>query len=226
MRLLFLFIGLAAIVLVSFFLLGDSLMNAFTQEGTVTWLTKYGSRAWAAAILLLATDLILPIPATLVMAALGYLYGPLGGGLISAGGSFVSGALGYWLCRLLGEKAALWLLGAHDYARARRMSGTIGGWLVVLSRWLPVFPEVIACIAGLTRMPAGHFHLALACGSIPLGFTYAWVGHTGVAHPLAAIALSAGLPPLIWFAIRKIFRSPFLEEPGHQKSDGALTHMK
>lgn len=203
MRLLSLFIGLAGIVLLSFFLLGDDFTTTFTHEGSVAWLNKFGATAWIAGILLLAADLVLPVPATLVMSALGYLYGPIAGGLISAAGSFISGALGYWLCRLVGERAALWVLGKKDYDRARKMSGKLGGWLVVLSRWLPVFPEVIACIAGIARMPARYFHLALACGSLPLGFTYAWIGHTGVMHPLLAIALSAGLPPLIWLLAQR-----------------------
>ena len=212
MRLLFLFIGLAAIVLLSFFLLGDNFTDTFTQEGSVVWLNRFGGYAWAAGILLLTADLVLPVPATLVMSALGYLYGPVAGGFISAAGSFISGALGYWLCRLIGERAALWILGAKDYNRARKMSGRLGGWLVVLSRWLPVFPEVIACIAGIARMPARYFHLALACGSLPLGFTYAWVGHTGVSHPLLAIALSAGLPPLIWLLARRGMRESVISK--------------
>lgn len=206
MRLLFVFIGLAGIVLLSFFLFGANFTSTFTHDGSVAWLSRYGGWAWAAAVALLASDLLLPIPATIVMSALGYLYGTFGGGLISAAGSFVSGSIGYWLCRLAGEKAALRILGRKDYDRAKRMSHNVGGWLVVLSRWLPVFPEVIACIAGLTRMPAGYFHLALACSSLPLGFTYAWIGHTGVTQPMLAIAFSAGVPPLIWFFVRRAIR--------------------
>ena len=76
-----------------------------------------------------------------------------------------------------------------------------------LSRWLPLAPEVVACMAGLTRMPARGFHLALACGSIPLGFVFAAVGHAGVSRPLLAIALTALLPPALWLVVRPIFLS-------------------
>ena len=82
MRLLSLFIGLAGIVLLSFFLLGDDFTTTFTHEGSVAWLNKFGATAWIAGILLLAADLVLPVPATLVMSALGYLYGPIAGGLM------------------------------------------------------------------------------------------------------------------------------------------------
>ncbi len=212
MRLLFLFLGLAAIVLTTFFIWGDRFTDIFSQTGTVNWLAQYGNWAWAVAIVLLMADLLLPLPATIIIAALGYIYGPIAGGLISVAGSFMAGSLGYWLCRTMGEKTAIALLGRKDYQRGKRMSGKVGGWIVAISRWLPVFPEVISCMAGLTRMPAGYFHAALLCGTIPFGFIYAYVGYTGVEDPLLAIVLSAGLPPIIWFAIRPLFQSSFKGE--------------
>lgn len=207
MRLVYLFVALAALVLISFFIWGDSLMEMFSQTGTITWLSRYGNLAWLVAIILLMADLVLPLPATIIIAALGYIYGPVAGGLIGGVGSFMAGSLGYWLCRLLGENTAIRMLGKRDYMRGKKFSGSFGGWVVVLSRWLPVFPEVIACMAGLTRMPARYFHGALLCGSLPLGFTYAAIGYTGVEHPLLAIVLSAGIPPLIWWIIRPYFQS-------------------
>lgn len=207
MRLLILFIVLASLVLISFFIWGDGLANIFSLEGSVNWLHKYGKWSWAAAIVLLLGDLVLPVPGTLVMSALGYIYGFLVGGLIGVAGSFLSGSLGYWLCRLVGERAAVRLLGQKDFERGKKLSGRIGGWIVAVSRWLPVFPEVVACMAGLTRMSPVYFHAALLSGSLPLGFTYAYIGHTGIDHPWLAIALSAGLPPFIWFVISRVFRS-------------------
>ena len=207
MRLLFLFLGLAAIVLAIFFLWGDSLMTVFTQDGTISWLTQYGNWAWLAAIGLLMADLLLPLPATLIMSALGYFYGTVAGGLVSTFGSFMAGSLGYWICRSMGENAAVKLLGPTDFERGKKLSGRVGGWVVVLSRWLPVFPEVVACMAGLTRMQPGVFHAALFCGSLPLGFTYAYIGATGQSNPAIAIAMSAGLPPVIWLLVRWYLRS-------------------
>jgi uncharacterized membrane protein YdjX (TVP38/TMEM64 family) len=209
MRLLLLFIGLAVIVLVTFFIWGDSFMELFSQTGTITWLSKYGKWAWIIAVALLMADLFLPLPATIIIAALGYIYGPVAGGLIGTTGSFLAGSLGYWLCRLLGEKTAIGLLGNRDYQRGKKLSGRMGAWVVVLSRWLPVFPEVIACMAGLTRMPAGYFHLALLSGSLPFGFAYAYVGYAGVEDPWLAVVLSAALPPVIWSAIRPLYQSSF-----------------
>lgn len=207
MRLFWIFIGLALLVVIPFLIWGEGFERAFTQAGAVEWLRGYGLWAWAAGIVLLALDLVLPIPATAVMAALGFIYGPILGGLIGGLGFILSGAIGYSLCRLLGRGAALRLLGPKDLERGERLFRDVGGWLVVLSRWLPVFPEVIACMAGLTRMPARTFFLALACGSLPLAFVFAAVGHAGAERPVLAIALSALLPPVLWLLVQPWFRA-------------------
>ena len=206
MRILGLFFGLAVIVIVPFLIWGQGFERAFTLDGAVAWLTDYGDWAWAAGIVLLISDLVLPIPATAVMAALGVIYGPLIGGAISAAGTFLAGSLGYGLCRLFGRNAAARLLGPTDLARGERLFASMGGWLVVLSRWLPVFPEVIACMAGLTRMPARAFFTALACGCVPLAFVFATVGHLGARRPFLTLAASALVPPLLWLVLRRRVR--------------------
>ena len=207
MRLSLVFVGLAVLFLIPFAIWGGDLQAVFSGAGAATWLAGYGDWAWAAGSLLLVFDLFLPIPGTAVISGLGLVYGPLWGGLIGAAGSFLSGSMAYGLCRLAGRRAARRLLGETDLAKGERLFSNVGGWIVCLSRWLPLAPEVVACMAGLTRMPARGFHLALACGSIPLGFVFAAVGHAGVSRPLLAIALTALLPPALWLVVRPIFLS-------------------
>jgi membrane protein DedA with SNARE-associated domain len=62
-------------------------------------------------------------------------------------------------------------------------------------------------MAGLARMPPLPFFAALVCGSAPLGFVFAAIGHAGGDHPVLAIALSAVLPPLLWLAVQPYFRA-------------------
>ncbi|HEX6143193.1 MAG TPA: VTT domain-containing protein [Geminicoccaceae bacterium] len=205
MRLLLLFLVLALLVLIPFLIFGGSFESLFSGSAAIVWLGDFGGWAWAAGILLLVGDLVLPLPATAIIAALGYIYGFVLGGLIGALGSFLSGALGYGVCRLFGRDAARRLLGARDLERGERLFQAVGGWLVALSRWLPVFPEVIACMAGLTGMSAARFFSALACGSLPLGFAFAAVGHAGVERPTLALLLSALVPPLLWLTLSRLF---------------------
>jgi uncharacterized membrane protein YdjX (TVP38/TMEM64 family) len=207
MRLFWLFLALVVLILIPFAIWGDALESAFSATGAVAWLRQYGRWAWAAGVLLLIADLFLPLPGTVIISALGYVYGPLLGGLLGAAGSFLSGLTAYCLCRLLGRRAAAWLLGPRDLQRSERLFADLGGWIVVLSRWLPVFPEAVACMAGLTRMPPLLFMLALLCGSLPLGFVFAAIGYTGVRDPALAVLLSATIPPLLWLATRWLLRA-------------------
>ncbi len=202
-RLLLLFVGLAILLLIPFLIWGDLFESWFTRRGTVEWLRTYGTWAWLPALLLLVGDLVLPVPGTVVMSAIGFVYGPLVGGLISALGAVLAGMVGYGLCRSLGRSAALVLLDEDELADGEQLFRNSGGWIVAISRWLPLLSETIACMAGLTRMPFLKFTIALVCGSIPLGFTFAVIGYAGVEYPLLAILLSAGLPPVFWYLARR-----------------------
>ncbi|MCB1227904.1 MAG: VTT domain-containing protein, partial [Verrucomicrobiales bacterium] len=87
--------------------------------------------------------------------------------------------------------------------RARGAFGRRGGWMVAVSRWLPVLPEAVACLAGLAGMQWRRFVLALTCGSLPVGFAFAAIGHLGQAQPGWAVALSALVPVVLWWAARR-----------------------
>ena len=206
MRLLLIFLALTIVMMLPFFIWGDLLVTAFESGGAAAWLEGYGAWAWLMGMLLLIGDLLLPLPGTLIMSALGYLYGTFWGGLLSAAGSMMAGSIAYELCRLLGRKGALWLLGKKDLAKGEQLFLNVGVWLVVLSRWLPVFPEVIACLAGLTRMSRNLFYLAMACGVLPMGFVYAAIGEAGVENPGIALIISGLLPPVLWLLVQWLIR--------------------
>lgn len=201
MRLVLVLLGLALLFLTPFLLWGETFETLFSPAGAVNWLQGYRDHAWLVAIGLLGADLLLPLPASAVLAALGLLYGPLLGAAIGAFGLWLAGAVGYGLCRALGRGAARALLGERELRRGERWFSRAGPWLVVGSRWLPILPEVIACSAGLARMPAPLFLSALACGCLPVAMCYAWVGHLGVERPGLTLAASALAPPLLWLLV-------------------------
>jgi len=78
--------------------------------------------------------------------------------------------------------------------------------VVALSRALPILPEVISCTAGLVRMPFRRFAVALACGSVPMGFLFAAIGKAGHETPGWAFGLSLLVPALLWLAASRIVR--------------------
>jgi uncharacterized membrane protein YdjX (TVP38/TMEM64 family) len=222
-RLFWLFFGLAVLLLIPFFIWGDVFEARLSGKAAVEWLRQYGSWAWAAGVLLLLGDLLLPVPGTAVMSALGFIYGPVLGGVLSATGSVLAGLLGYGICRWMGRTAALYILTPEDLHEGEQLFRQSGGWIVAVSRWLPLLPEVIACMAGLVRMPFLYFVIALACGSIPLGFTFAFIGHAGVEYPVVALLLSAGLPPILWYFAQASLRISPRAETAESSNEESLT---
>ncbi|HLU50347.1 MAG TPA: VTT domain-containing protein, partial [Planctomycetota bacterium] len=198
MRIVVVFLVLALALALPFVIWGDTLAERLSVSGAAEWLREQGQWAWAFGCALLVGDLVLPLPSTAVMSALGAVYGTWIGGAISAAGSTLSGLLGYALCRALGRGAAERIAGPKDLARAEVWFRSSGGWIVAFSRWLPLLPEVVCCMAGLTRMPVRTLIVALLCGSIPIGIVYAAIGATGIERPALAIGLSAGLPIVLW----------------------------
>ena len=206
MRLAFWFVALAALFLGIWMLWGGRWDEQFTLAGSVNWLESAGRWAWAAGIVLLAGDLFLPVPGTIVISALGLIYGALIGGLIAAAGLMAAGLCGYGLGRLFGERFARRWLGDMDYEKGKLLFAAGGGWVVALSRALPILPEVISCTAGLVRMPFRRFVVSLACGSVPMGFLFAAIGQAGREAPGWAFGLSLAVPAVLWLAASRILR--------------------
>jgi uncharacterized membrane protein YdjX (TVP38/TMEM64 family) len=206
MRLALWFLGLAALVLGTWLVWGGRWDERFTVAGSVEWLERAGPWAWAAGIALLAGDLFLPVPGTVVISALGLIYGVLLGGVIAVAGLMAAGFCGYGLGRLFGERFARRWLGDRDYERGKLLFAEGGGWVVAMSRALPILPEVISCTAGLVRMPFKRFAVSLACGSVPMGFLFAAIGHAGREAPGWAFGLSLVVPALLWLAASRIQR--------------------
>ena len=198
---------LTLLVLIPFFIWGDALLAMFDGNAARMRIQEYGAWGWAVVMGLLIVDLFLPIPATGVMSAAGYVYGALLGGFISCVGSFLSGFLAYVLCRSFGRPIAEWLAGPEGLEQNERLFARSGPWLVMLSRWLPVLPEVVACLSGLARMKLRIFLTALLCGTIPTAFTYAAVGALFDSEPGWALALSITLPVVLWLAFRPFLRA-------------------
>jgi uncharacterized membrane protein YdjX (TVP38/TMEM64 family) len=192
MRLVLFCVGIALVMAIPFLWFGAELEQIFD----VAWLQQFGRKwGWLIGLALLAADLLLPLPSTVIMSGLGYLYGTGVGGCLAATGSFLAGILGYLLCRGWGERMVRRLAGEEALTNGRALFlGQSGPWLVALSRWLPLLPEVVACVAGMMRMPLAAFAIALACGSIPVGFAFAWIGAQGITDQRTALIGSAVLP--------------------------------
>lgn len=205
LRLLLIVFALIALSVVPFVIWGGQIEEDLSRLGAAGWMQSFGAWAWAVGIGLIVSDIALPVPSTAVMGALGIIYGPWLGGVLSALGSILAGLLGYGICRLIGPETPERLAGTEGFAQARRLFDRWGGWLVAGSRWLPILPETISFLAGLTGMRFTRYLGALVCGAVPLGFTFAAAGHLGADNAMATLLICAVAPLALWLVARPFF---------------------
>lgn len=198
MRIIVLFVGFILFGLVLFFIIGDALVDRGWLDSLGNWLALW-------AIGLMIADIFVPIPTTVIITVLGQKYGPVFGGLLGTLGSFLAGVIAYGSTRMLGRRFARWLLG-NDAARAERFFERSGAFAVACSRWLPLLPEAISCMAGLARMPFGRYCIALLCGAAPMCFAYAALA-TISDNEIIPLLISIVLPVPIWFIAGRLLYS-------------------
>jgi uncharacterized membrane protein YdjX (TVP38/TMEM64 family) len=161
----------------------------------VLTLRQYEGWAWAVGIALIWADLVLPIPQTAVIAALGIIYGTLLGALLGTLGLITGGLLGYGLMLTSARCFVQRFVGARSLHKMESLFDRGGAWAIVLTRSLPYsVPEAIVFIAGLAGMPIRKFTAALAIGSVPTAFAFAAIGAGWADQPILALGLSYVLP--------------------------------
>jgi uncharacterized membrane protein YdjX (TVP38/TMEM64 family) len=164
----------------------------------VLMLRNYDAWAWAVGIALIWADLALPVPQTVVIAALGIIYGTVLGGLLGSVGLITGGLLGYLLMFTSARRMVKRFVGPQSLNTVESLFERSGAWAIVLSRSLPYsIPEALVFLAGLAGMPRRKFTLALAVGSAPTAFAFAAIGAGWADQPILAFVVSYVLPILL-----------------------------
>jgi uncharacterized membrane protein YdjX (TVP38/TMEM64 family) len=192
-------LGLAAVVVVALALASCATIPT-PQEANdaVLILRKYEGWAWAAGIVLIWADLVLPVPQTVVITALGVIYGTVLGGLLGSVGLITGGLLGYVLMLTSARRMVKRFVGPRSLNRMESLFERSGAWAIVLTRSLPYsIPEAMIFLAGLAGMPTRKFTAALVLGSVPTAFAFAAIGAGWADQPVLALVVSYVLPILL-----------------------------
>ncbi|AKI98755.1 Hypothetical protein AA314_00382 [Archangium gephyra] len=189
-------------ILVPFFLWEDRI-----QAATTAFLQMPHSR-WLIALALaglLAADIVLPVPSSLVNLAAGSLLGLWSGTAVAWTGLMVSSVAGY----LIGQGAsatALARLVGNGEGRAVQASATFGHWGLVVCRGVPVLAEASVVLAGFNRMPFQRFLAVCALSNLGIAAAYSAIGAYAVdtGSFLVAFAGAICVPALGLFLTRKL----------------------
>ena len=172
MRWAILWILLIGMVLLPF-LLFEHQFNAFaarvTAGGTSRWIVA------GAIFALLALDVFLPVPSSIVSTAAGVLLGVSTGTAVVWSGMMAGCLLGYWI-GARGSGAAERLVGAEGIARASRLFARYGDLTIVLCRPVPVIAEASVVFAGIVRARFARFAQLTAIANLGIALGYAAFG--------------------------------------------------
>jgi uncharacterized membrane protein YdjX (TVP38/TMEM64 family) len=192
-----LIVGVAGAVILSKVLI-ENVLGIRVDALVESWMSRAGTGGAIAVVALLAADLFLPIPSSLIMVLSGAAFGVLWGSVFSLAGSIGGEWLGFELVRKYGRRASSKIVGDDELERLSRVFARHGAAVVVVTRALPVVMETMSVVAGLSRMGRGSFLLASLLGTAPIVVVYAYAGavsrQTGSALPAVIMLIAvAGL---------------------------------
>ena len=156
----------------------------------------------AAVVALLFADLFIAVPDMTVILLAGYALGFPTALAFSLAGVFLAAITGYTLSRILGDKV---LRKIEPNQKSRQQTYALfqrhGMWVLVLSRAMPLLPEVSACLAGACKMPLYRFLLGWSLGTIPYLIIVTYAGSISDVDKLSpAIFTAIAVTGMLWGA--------------------------
>jgi uncharacterized membrane protein YdjX (TVP38/TMEM64 family) len=170
-------------------------------EGRIEgWLDPPPSPAAVAlgTVALLSTDVLLPIPSSVVSTVAGAQLGIGLATLASWLGMTLGAVVGFVLAKSFGRGVAAWLSSADDLDRLDTVACRFGPWVLIVTRALPILAEAAVLLMGAARLPWRKFLPAIMLSNLGIALVYSILGHLARdrGQLLWAIAVSIALPLL------------------------------
>jgi uncharacterized membrane protein YdjX (TVP38/TMEM64 family) len=199
--------GMALLVLFAGILVPFALWDAPMATLAADWVRANHGRAWmsgAAVVALLAADVVLPVPSSLVSTLAGYRLGIVWGTLASALGMTLGCLLGYLLGARAGTALLHTLVPAPQQVRLAALTDRWGDWVVIIARPIPVLAEASVIAAGASGLRLSRFMLVSTAANIGIAFVYAVAGAISATAGglLWALVAAIGLPAMVLVAQR------------------------
>lgn len=184
---------LLAAILIPFALWGESLEQWVDAAG---WMQMNPALVALTGAALLAADIVLPLPSSVIGTMLGTILGGWLGTLAGAIGLTVGCVLGYGIGRTVGGPAARRFIGVDTSARAAAWLERYGIVALVVCRAIPVLAEASIVMAGALRLPPAKIFVATTLSNIGISAVYAFIGATATDawSFLLAFALAMAVP--------------------------------
>jgi membrane protein DedA with SNARE-associated domain len=165
--------GMLVLILVPFFIFEDSL----TEFGTALLQSEVQKPLLAVLVAgLLASDVLLPVPSSLVSSFAGHMLGFAIGLLAVWSGMTLGCLIGYWIGASGGAALVRKVVGDRELARAHGLAARYGACGLVVARAVPVLAEASVVFAGVARFPVGRFLVATGLSNLGIAVAYTAIG--------------------------------------------------
>src|SRR5262245_2019809 len=171
----------------------------FGQEGMERLLAQWRQHppppmiVATAVVGLLATDIFLPIPSSLVSTFAGWQLGAMGGTAASWVGMTLGAAIGFALARWFGQPLVAWLTRRTDLDRTQLLAERFGPALLVLGRGIPVLAEATVLLLGMHGMSWRRFLPPVLLANLGLALAYSLLGQLAERYHLLPLALAIAI---------------------------------
>ncbi|MEM7476814.1 MAG: VTT domain-containing protein [Planctomycetota bacterium] len=157
-------------------------------------------------VALLSTDILLPIPSSVISTLSGWQLGLISGTAATWLGMNLGAILGFGLARKWGQPFALWFSKSEDLERMQVVNQQYGPFVLVLTRAMPVFAEASVLIAGIHQLSWRRFLPAILLSNLGIALAYAWFGDYAERNQWLPFALGIAIAvPILVAAIAKSF---------------------
>jgi uncharacterized membrane protein YdjX (TVP38/TMEM64 family) len=159
--------------------------------------------------LVLASDIILPVPSSIVMYTNGYILGLIAGSFISLVAVMIGAIVGYYL----GKMTSLGIKAKED-ENAERVLLKYGTMSILISRGIPILSESICIVCGYNKMPLKLYLILNLIGYIPVCLVYGFFGSAGYDKNTFLISFGCSLliSALFWFLGKKMLLNYFVAQ--------------
>lgn len=158
--------------------------------------------------ILLAADIFLPIPATLLAVTAGAAFGTVFGATIVAAGLTAGASLGLFLAQSLGAPFCQRLLGEKQFERLTLLLDRYGPVLLVVLRPVPILAETSVFAAGAAGAGIKRALVPITLANLGIALAYAALGAWASSSEAFLIVLAASIlvPGLAWAAAQLLMR--------------------
>jgi uncharacterized membrane protein YdjX (TVP38/TMEM64 family) len=146
-----------------------------------------------AAVGLLASDIFLPVPSSLICTLAGWQLGTLWGTLTCWTGMNLGAIAGFALAKRWGRPFAAWFSSPEQLEKTARIAARFGPVLLALVRGVPVLAEASVLWMGLHGLSWRAYLPPVLLSNLALALAFCLLGDVAETHEWLAVALAASV---------------------------------